>query len=301
MKEPSTLLWKSTLLVVGYTFLLVAVNAYALVMDGGLLEQGGSCDSSYSWTRTVLLAGSSFTVSVSNQHDRPREPLKPGWPQGYSLEAALDLPLPLGYPSTPMTNFVPQPGLMERLRPVPYHSFWNQLDNNALSQNDSVNLMLLNDKHFALHIPPDLAGHALIYRACYSRDGNKFCSSPYTIYVIAPCDQADSARILASKMYEASARLDYAQVVSLADSMLTLGWTNRSALGLAQSAAMRLGQFDKAVAYLDRMYADFGLTWYKFSWGPKPKEPRSFEARQRYEDDRARLLEEKAQSEAQKK
>jgi hypothetical protein len=84
-----------------------------LVLQRFVPAYGGSCQSGY----PNVLAGSMFTLHLRNTADRPLKRLSPGWPEGYTLEAALDLPSG--------QSFAPTPGLIDRLTLTPFYTFDN--------------------------------------------------------------------------------------------------------------------------------------------------------------------------------
>jgi hypothetical protein len=287
---------------VSLALLAFLIVSSAMAADSGRLilsylfvpEYGGSCDPG----AFKVLAGSSATLELGNSADRPRERLKPGWPEGYVLEAALDLVK--GQP------FVVTPGLMERLRAIPYFTAIQRTNEEALRDGGPVNVWDLNKKHFALHIPSDLAGHTLTIRALYRRGSVDLHSKPTKpIFIVAPCDQSDSARTLASKIYEAWEGEDHAGAIMLADSMLSLGWSDAAGWYDALSSATLLDQYDKAINYLDRLFQDYGVA---HVWGGTSnplqvnrQAPRDPDEQRLYERKRNDLLRAKAEQEQQQR
>lgn len=214
------------------------------------LAWGGSCDPGIA----KVIAGSRFFIRVDNTADQPAQALIPGWPDGYILEAALDLP--------DQQPFTPTPGLIDRLQPARYLSIVNQMyEKDVLERRtSSVDLLGLNSKDFVLRIPSDLSGHTLTFRARFERNGLKLTSNLVgSISIIAPCDQNDTARIIATQIYEAWDMLDYRRAVAIADSMLETGLSDAAGWDWAESAARGCGEIDKAIAYLDRLFEDFGV------------------------------------------
>jgi hypothetical protein len=243
---------------------------------------GGSCQPGY----PNVVAGSS-TILYIDSSERPRQPLVKGWPEGYELQAALDLKK--GSP------FVPQVGLIEQLKPEPFLSFDNLYNEQALERGASwLNLQGLNEKNFALHIPEDLAGHTLTVRAVYRKGDLTLISNPAGPFKIVPlCDQDDSARVLASKIYEAWEVLNHDRAMALADSMTGLGWSDANGWKYAMSAAERMNKYDRQLEYLDRLFADFGVTYIKAGTTVKrlaPGAPPEAKRREVYERVRADLI-----------
>jgi hypothetical protein len=225
-----------------------------LLLEGFVPAYGGSCQSGY----PNVLAGSMFDLSLINTADEPLELLQRGWPEGYSLEAALDLPQDQPFNATP--------DLIEKLSPTPFLTFDNLFNERKLLLGDSSHVRKrgLNKKHFAIHVPADLVGHTVTIRALFHHGGLSLQSTPergnLPISIIAPCDRADTARIVGSWVFVAWASNDSNRVITLADSMLACNLSDAIAWNYAHTTALRLAQFNKALAYLDRMYQDFGVT-----------------------------------------
>jgi hypothetical protein len=257
-----------------------------MTLETKVLALGGSCEPEF----LNLLAGSSFGISLRNSEDQPRTRLRNGWPEGYSLEATLDL--------TANQTFKPVPGLAEQLRPVTYHDRGNVENDSALAENaDWMRLQALNRKHFMLHIPRDLIGHTLAIRAHYVRNGvDLYSNACQTLKIIALCNVDDSARVMASLIYEAWDELNYERAIELSDSMLSIGWSDAGAWDIAMSSADRLGLYERELVYLERMFTDFRCTDVRFGATYKPQKcgetQPTAEWRQRYEE-RNRWLQEK--------
>ncbi len=186
-----------------------AANKPRLLLSTHAPVHGGSCDPG---TRKILV-GTSLELSLANTADLSLDSLKPGWPAGYALEAALDMPI---------GEFQPVPGLIERLRPQPFWSLGNLHNQWALAQDpQQVRRRDLNSKCFVVHIPADLAGHTLTFRGRFQRGDTLLVSKPQKSYaIIAPCDQSDSARILASWVSEAMHASRLERALALTDSLL---------------------------------------------------------------------------------
>jgi hypothetical protein len=227
---------------------------HALVLTQFVPAFGGSCQAG----SPNVLAGSMFTLRLRNTADKSLRRLTPGWPGGYNLEAALDLPG--GQP------FAPTPGLIERLRPTPFFTLDNVYEERKLLSGDSAQVSWdrLNAKRFALQIPSDLAGHTVKIRASYRRGDVSIQTRPdhldQPISIVAPCDRADTARIVASWLFVAWASNDTDRVIALADLMLACNLSDAIAWNYAYTTALRLTHYNKALAYLDRMFQDFGVT-----------------------------------------
>jgi hypothetical protein len=244
-----------------------------------------------------------FTLHLRNTADTPLRRLSPGWPEGYALEAALDLPSG--------QTFAPTPGLIDRLTPTPFFTFDNLYQERKLLLGDSAHVYRsnLNVKNFAIHIPDDLAGHTVTIRALYRHGDMDLETRPPTqdqlISVIAPCDKADTARIVASRLFVAWASNDSDRVITLADSMLACDLSDAIAWNYARTTALRLGQYEKALAYLDRMYQDFGVASVEAEAGtdavPRLNRngPRDPQKQQVYERQRNELLQVIAREEQQ--
>jgi hypothetical protein len=214
----------------------------------------------------------------------------PGWPAGYTLEAALDL--------APGQEFTPTAGLSERLRPMPFLSVINRLYNHSLQVHtfNRADLEELNLKHFALHIPVDLAGHTLTLRARYTGNGASLTSGiTGPIKLIAPCDQNDRARIESIRLFEAWLSGDNERTLEIADSMLTNGLSDAQGWVTAQSAAWSLNRPDKVLNYLERMYEDFRQLTVELGTATPPRfnpqMPPDPKIQQEYEHRRSNLLE----------
>jgi hypothetical protein len=220
-------------------------------LHGLAMVWGGSCDEGVA----KILAGSRYFLTVTNSSDEPRQPRTPGWPEGYVLEAALDLPY--GQP------FVPVAGLVERLAPRPYLSSANLGPQYSLLTGDGdVNLLELNQKEFVLTIPSDLAGHTLTFRARYRRgaiDLQSKTSGPIT--VVPACDRSDTARIVATRIFEARQAEDHMRAMEIADSMLACNLSDVVGWKYAEISAVAAHQYDKALSYLERRFQDVGMVW----------------------------------------
>ena len=220
-----------------------------MTIGGDAMLWGGSCEQGF----LRILAGSRYFLTVDNRLDRPLHALVPGWPEGYALEAALDLAS--GQP------FIATPGLMERLEPTRLLSDVNQLYQRRLAEHTDaiIDSRGLNLKEFVITIPWDLAGHTLTFRALYQRDMVRLESpSSRTIKIIPPCDRSDSARVVASRIYEAWLSMNCMLGVTIADSMLDCDLSDPAGWEWALSCASSCGQYDKAIIYLDRLYQDYG-------------------------------------------
>ena len=271
---------------------------HALVLSQFVPAFGGSCQAG----SPNVLAGSIFTLHLRNTADTPLRRLSPGWPEGYTLEAALDLPSG--------QSFSPTPGLIDRLTPTSFFTFDNLYQERKLLLGDSVHVYKsnLNVKNFAVHIPSDLAGHTVTIRALYHHGDINLQTKPdwdEPVSIIAPCDRADTARIVASRLFVAWASNDSDRVITLADSMLACDLSDAIAWNYARTTALRLGQYEKALAYLDRMYQDFGVTSLNEEAGTSlvprlnrngPRDPLQ---RQLYEGQRSMLLQVIAREEQQ--
>jgi hypothetical protein len=110
---------------------------------------------------------------------------------------------------------------------------------------------------------------------------------------------------VASRLFVAWASNDSDRVIVLADSMLACDLSDAIAWNYARTTALRLGQFEKALAYLDRMYQDFGVTSVNAEAGtslvPRLNRNglRSLQQQQLYESQRNELLQVIAREEQQ--
>jgi hypothetical protein len=271
-------------------------QGHKLVLESVVPAYGGSC-------KPGVLAGSMFTLHLRNTADRLLRKLSPGWPEGYTLEAALDLQS--GQP------FAPTPGLIERFQPTPFFTLNNLHQESKLLSGDSAHVQKsdLNKKNFAIRIPSDLAGHTVTIHAFYHHGDVNLETKPYPqeqpISIIAPCDRADTARIVASWVFAAWASNDTDRVIALADSMLACDLSDAIAWNYAYTTALRLELYEKALAYFERMYQDFGVTNVDDKLGsasvPKLNRdgPRDPVQQQRYERYRNGLLRQIAREEQQ--
>jgi hypothetical protein len=265
-----------------------------LIMRDLMPAWGGACHPGGS----VVVAGSSFFISVENTSDKRMEPLKKGWPEGYVLEAALDLSQDQAFRITD--------NLIIRLEATPYWSSINRAQQYRLRSGEgTVDAKRLNLKEFVLHIPNDLAGHTLTLRASYRGRGQDLVANPSRPYqIVAPCNREDSARVIATRIFEGVMTLNYASSIRLADSMLTVNMTDPAAWTWAEAAARGSAQFDKAITYLDRLYDDFGVVSMDLGDADHPPQlhPRALrdpESQQAYERVRDALLQAKAEHEQQ--
>ena len=257
MKPKSHIRYRAMLLPLALIALIIgaaSAQGQKLVPNLFVPAWGGSCQAGF----PNVLAGSMFTLHLRNTADRSLRRLAPGWPEGYTLEAALDLPG--GQP------FVSTPGLIERFRPTPFLTLDDLNEERKLLSGDSahVNWDHLNAKRFALQFPSDLAGHTVKFRASYRRGDVNIQTRPdaldQPISIIAPCDRADTARIVASWLFVAWASNDTDRVIALADSMLAHDLSDAIAWNYAYTTALRMRYHYKALSYLERMFQDFGVT-----------------------------------------
>lgn len=218
------------------------------------LGAGTSCEREPS----KVIGGSLLFVEVINRADEPKEARRPGWPEGYALEAALDLPE--GAP------FVPSSSLLIRLSPSPYLQALTLAEQRRLQSGDVTNIDVgwLNVKSFVLRIPPALAGHTFTLRARCEKSGSPRyttnVSGPF--HIVLPCDRDDTARIVACEAHLAQEAGNSSRVLAIADSMLAVGLSDAAVWKCAIPIAGILGYYEKQLAYLDRMYEDFGRTWF---------------------------------------
>jgi hypothetical protein len=266
----------------------VLAQKHKLRLGTVMHQYGSSCGSG-------LIAGSVLILEVRNTADQPLESPRAGWPEGYVLEAALDLP--------PGEPFVPTSGLIERLSPEPFFDLINLDRIRRLEDGDtqSVDRRALNAKHFAMQSFADLAGHTLTIRALFRRDSVELQDELGHISIVAPCDRADTARIAASRVFFAWVSKDWDGVIVLADSMLARDLSNPIAWEYALPTAVRMAPekkeyYARAVAYLDRMYQDYGVVSIDWTFGvPRwdrggPRDPRKQEAYERQRDALLRLI-----------
>jgi len=246
---------------------------------------GGSCEPGF----PKIIAGSHIFLRVSNGSDRSALPLISGWPDGYILETALDL--------SDDQPFIPTPGLIETMEPIRILSQLNLSADGDLRQNPATfwNFEDLNAKDFVLKIPASLAGHTVKFRAIYQKaelDLVSFASN--AISIIAPCDRSDTARSIATQIYEAWELRNYRRAMAIADSMLAYDLSDAAGWAWAMSAANGAREYDKAISYLDRMYEDYGVTAVLLNSSHPPRlnrlGSRTREAQEEYEMGRSRLL-----------
>ncbi len=221
-----------------------------LQLAAHVAEWGGSCQPG----PFNILAGSRLFLRMTNTADQPAQPLVPGWPEGYILEAALDLPK--------KQPFIPSSGLIERLNPIRILSEANRGAEQTLFRNpvDFRDVVNLNAKYFVMTIPADLAGHTLSFQVHFEDQGLALTSKTLgPIRIIAPCDRYDTARIISLQIYEGWQVGDITRCTELADSMLAVGLSDALAWDLAEAMARGLEDYDKALLYLQRLYEDFGV------------------------------------------
>jgi hypothetical protein len=272
---------------------LLPANPPRLQISGTPVAWGSSCDSG-----EVVVAGSRFFLTVVNTADHSLHSLKPGWPNGYSFEAALDL--------SDAQPYLPTPGLIEHLTLVPYLCQLNRSAEKRLTSHPNARQepTELNIKSFALTIPADLAGHTISLRAHYSNANADLTSKPLpSLHIVAPCDQSDTARIVSQWIYEAWDDGSYPRVIELADSMLASGLTDAPGWSIAVRVATGMKLFDKAIAYLQRMYEDFGVLNVELYTSHPPRLNRGWihgpGDRETFERARDKYLELKAENEQQ--
>lgn len=195
---------------------------------------------------TAYFAGSSYVIGILYTPREVREARSLCWPEGYLLEGALDI--------GDNACFVPTAGLIERLTPTVY---WAQVPSNRPHARDDP-----DDLNFALHIPEDLAGHTIDFHLCYETSDSlsEIQSHRWKICIFSPNDEYDSARIVASQIFEAFDMSDYYRVAELADSMLARGLTDAYGWVWAMLAAEHTDRYDRALTYLERLWEDFGVS-----------------------------------------
>lgn len=252
----------SSKLVLVMTVFLCAITYAGESLDVSLNTAAwrGSCDS----IGFKIVANSNVCLTIYNDADGSKQPLKSGWPEGYTVEAAIDYQRG--------ADFIPNIPI-DQLNPVPYKSMVNyNYELGMLSDPRSyIDTKQLNSKSFSLRVPRDLVGHTLTFRARYNDHGYSLLSSlTQPLQVIAPCDEYDQARIIASWIYVATQSLNYERAFQLADSMLENGLTDLEGWYWARVAAQGAGRAQKYMNYLERMWEDFGRMDTSYDSGDPP-------------------------------
>jgi hypothetical protein len=162
----------------------------------------------------------------------------------------------------PGRPFAPDKDLLNTISRVRFVSNINRGEEHSLLSHDAPpKLKYLNSKEFVLCAPSELAGHSIMFRARYDKDGiHAVSNSTPVISVFSPCDKSDSASIVASRIFIAFVSDNYAQAIEIEDSLLAQDLYDASGLYYARCSAAAIFQFDKELLYLDRLYEKFGIT-----------------------------------------
>ncbi|RPH92981.1 hypothetical protein EHM69_11535 [candidate division KSB1 bacterium] len=233
-----------------------------LILVGHAMAWGASCENGY----LTIPAGSRYFLRAVNTVDTVAHPLISDWPEGYVLEAALGLPT--GQP------FVATPGLIDRMEPKRILSQLNRSSAEGLRQNPAAfwDYEDLNAKDFMLTIPADLGGHEVKFRAIYREGGSDLFAKPTEpISIVTPCDRWDTARVVATRIYEAWETGDYPRIIELADSMLACSLSDVVGWSFAINIARAREQYDKALSYWERSFRDFGDVKAEFGMTISPR------------------------------
>jgi hypothetical protein len=210
------------------------------------------------------------------------------WPEGLILEASFD----------PAGGFTEE--LMRRFNPYFVDNEKPQLDSLWKANPDTLGMTPaagLNRFDFCIIPPIELAGHRIYFRATYhsktlgtlvSKNTGRNCAT-----ILAPCSANDSIALMTSSILWTP--FD-SQALAVVDSMLAKGWKSGHALAAALGRAEKLGQYDRAMKYLDSLYTVDDSYSRTNVWG------RDAASKQRsYEHQRSQILELKARQEEQQR
>jgi hypothetical protein len=259
------------------------------------VEPYSSARSECSTMALQALAGSIARLWVTIYFDPPQvnpdvvtNGFPKSWPEGLILEASFD----------PAGGFTEE--LMRRFNPYFVDNEKPQLDSLWKANPDTVGMTPaagLNRFDFRIIPPIELAGHRIYFRATYhSRILGTLVSlltGPYCTSILAPCSVNDSILIMTSHVDLAASD---SQALAIADSMLARGWKSGLALDAALSRAKKLGQFDRAMRYLDSLYTVDDHHTRQNVWGPDV-----ISKQHEYTRSRSQILELKARQEEQRR
>ena len=224
------------------------------------LVWGGSCEQVEPFVPKIL-AGSDMIIIVYNSTDLSRESLEAeDWPKEYYLEVALDYNIG--------DIFVNSPELLDRISPFYFIGAGPRSEDAKLkSGKTDIYYLQRNAKHFRVHIPDDLVGHSIAFRAKFQHGVNALVSpiepTAPPIQIIPPCDEFDSARVIASRVYSYYKSDEFARSIEEADSMLANNLIDIGGWYYAYKSASAIGSYEKMAVYTQKMWGDYGMLEYE--------------------------------------
>lgn len=242
-------------------FVIQFSNLYAidpLRITQRALVYGSACDTHIEsdddqFARPGLLAGSSMLLIIRNDYDQSLEPLDTEWPDGYSLDFAIDC--------TDRESFNPDRNVFDQLRVSYVISLLNlTLDQMQKQGAGHVDLTQRNSKQFVVYIPTEFAGHSLSYRVRYDGNGvvKESAVSP-PLEISSPCNEYDQARIISSEVFVSFKISNYEHAIDLADSMINSRLSDPGGFYYAYKSALFAYRYDKAMVYFDKLWTDYGI------------------------------------------
>jgi len=146
---------------------------------------------------------------------------------------------------------------------------------------------------FPFRLPESLVGQEICFRVTYESDRFGTLASEETkcLTVKRPVSRWDTSLVRDDLVRYAEDLGDWPTVMHIADSLISLGWSSIYGLNIASGAARRLGQYDRAIRYLDLCFQRHGSVFMKEGRGAT--DPAA--ERRVYEAQRTRLMELKNQ------
>ncbi len=177
------------------------------------------------------------------------------WPIGMNISA--------GYYLQSDTNFVADSDLLRQLKLQYYTDSFQATWDRRWRETGKVphgEDLLAPQFCFRYYLPEALGGKRICFQVTYAstRYGDLRPGKSACVRVFRPCSATDSERVRWDYADYWHALRDWPRLLTVTDSLATLGTTGVIMLGRASSAAERLGQYDRAVAYLDTCFARFG-------------------------------------------
>jgi len=124
----------------------------------------------------------------------------------------------------------------------------------------STYLDALHSAQFSFTVPEQLVAQRIWFRVSYTTTDGSLVQSAMSSVVVAesPCSHGDSVRILASKICTFAEGQNLEEAVAWGDTIMHRGWADLTALVYVRTAAAEAKHYDKAIQFLDYMYAATG-------------------------------------------
>jgi hypothetical protein len=222
------------------------------ILDLSFAGKGGNqCDNSHKW---VVYAGSivDFVVTVLPDGNRPAEVQYSGvsdwsWPSGLKISAGKILQL---------DDSARAPEQLGDLLHLEYYVTANQARDDRIWRTKGVPALPLSrapEYHFAFRVPEELTGQYLCFDVEWNhpRYGHLISREKTCTKVINPCSDAAAQMVRRTYVYEAWWQGRYDRAITVADSLIALGWHDLNGLFEAQCAARDAKRYDDALRFLD--------------------------------------------------